>query len=193
MSEPKHNEWHLMVCELHNPSIHGKTEDSYEFIENHYLVYDVFDAKTNISYLSTCFDETTESSDDEDEEDNEDEDGPVYIKHIIKLLKENYSALHHSHKHPNIRNYRDIIAKPNYIKPEIGVYVLLPTQEAVAILKTIWLRIIQRKWKKIFKEKQAIRQNRLNPTSLHTREITGNWPLEYMTLPGLKGMLNDLQ
>jgi hypothetical protein len=191
MVEPQNNEWHLMVCELHNPHIHGKTEDSYINIENHYLVYDVFNAKTNISYLSTCFDEAITS--DYDSSDDDDEiDKPVYMKNIIKLLRENYANLHTSYKHPTIRNYKHIISKQDYIKPEIGVYMLLPTQEAVAILKTFWIRIIQRKWKKVCKEQQSILKNRRNINSLHIRETTGKWPSEYRNLPGLRGMLCEL-
>lgn len=197
MTEPQNNEWHLMVCELHNPHIHGKTEDSYAFIENHYLVYDVFDAKTNISYLSKSLDEILTSDDDSSDEDDE-IDEPVYMKKIIKMLRDKYFILcnygkYGSYKHPTIRNYKKIIAKPDYIKPEIGVYILLPTQESIAILKTVWLRIIQRKWKKICKEKQFILQNRLNPNSLYIRETTGKWPSEYRSLPGLRGMLNELK
>jgi hypothetical protein len=194
MSELQNNKWHLMVCELHNPRIHGKTKDSNKFIETHYLVYDVFDAKTNISYLSTCFDETL-ASDDDDESSDEDEeiDKPVYMKNIIKLLKENYTNLPSSYKHPTIRNYRNIISKPEYIKPEIGIYIILPTQEAIAILKTVWIRIIQRKWKQIFKERKRILQNRKCPESLHVREITGKWSAEYQTMPSLRGMLSNLK
>ena len=41
---------YLMLCELHYPGRHGKTEDSDPNIETHYLVYDRFDTKTGISY-----------------------------------------------------------------------------------------------------------------------------------------------
>ena len=42
--------YYLMLCELHNPERHGKTEDSDPNIETHYLVYDKFDPVTGISY-----------------------------------------------------------------------------------------------------------------------------------------------
>jgi hypothetical protein len=197
IDEPSHNKWYLMVCELHNPSIHGKTDDSYEFIENHYLVYDVFDAKTNISYFSTCFDEFPTSDDDFSDEDDE-IDKPVYMKHIVGLLKDKYSTiqqhthLRNSYKHPTIRNYTHIIAKPDYIKPEIGQYIMLPTQESVAILKTIWIRLIQRKWRKICDQRKHILRCRLSTNSLKIRETTGKWPPEYRNVPCLTGMLSDL-
>jgi hypothetical protein len=95
--------------------------------------------------------------------------------------------------HPSIRNYYNIISKENYIKPEIAEYIILPTREAIAILKTFWLRIIQKKWKKIFQERKNIIKQRCNFSNLSIREIQGKWPDSCMNLPGLKGMLSALK
>jgi hypothetical protein len=38
------------------------------------------------------------------------------------------------------------------IQPEIAECIILSGGEFVAILKTFWIRIIQRKWKKVFKK-----------------------------------------
>ena len=51
------NKWHLMLCELHFPTIHGKTDDSQPDIETHYLVYDIYDPTTGISLNYTESDE----------------------------------------------------------------------------------------------------------------------------------------
>jgi len=180
---------YLMLCELHYPAIHGKTADSDPHIETHYLVYDRFDPITGISY--SCLE------DEEDEEDEDNENSVYTINDSITFLKNHYSNPSRFNRgllgnHPTIRNYHNIISRQNYIKPEIGKYIMLPTQEAVAILKTFWLRIIQRKWKKVFQERKNMIRNRLSLTSLHTRQITGKWPKKYETLPGLRGMLKDL-
>lgn len=181
---------YLMLCELHYPAIHGKTADSDPHIETHYLVYDRFDPITGISY--SCLDDENYDTEDEDNENS------VYtINDSITFLKNHYSNPSRFNRgllgnHPTIRNYHNIISRQNYIKPEIGKYIMLPTQEAVAILKTFWLRIIQRKWKKVFQERKNMIRNRLSLTSLHIRQITGKWPKKYETLPGLKGMLNAL-
>ena len=165
---------YLMLCELHYPAIHGKNNDSDPFIERHYLVYDRFDPITGISYSCLSDYEVNDS---------------------ITFLQKHYSNpgnfdQHYFGKHPTIRNYHNIISSPNYIKPEIGEYIILPTQESVAILKTFWIRIIQRKWKQIFKKRQFIIRNRCCPSNLYVREITGNWSCN---LPGLRGMLKTLK
>jgi hypothetical protein len=180
------NKHYLMLCELHSPAIHGKTSDSDPNIETHYLVYDRFVPITGISY--SCLDDT---------DDSDDENSSYTINDSIQFLKNHYSNRSRFNNgslknHPTIRNYHNIISRQNYIKPEIGKYVMLPTQEAVAILKTFWLRIIQRKWKKVFQERKNMTRNRLSISSLHTRQITGKWPKEYEQLPGLRGMLKDL-
>ena len=180
------NKHYLMLCELHYPTIHGKTADSDSYIETHYLVNSRFEPKTGIIY--SCLDE--------DNEDNE--DSIFTINDALQLLKEHYSNQaninpNYFNNHPTIRNYHNIISSPNYIKPEIGEYIILPTQEAIAILKTCWLRIIQRKWKKVFEERQYILKQRCLKSSLSNMEIYGKWPQTCSNLPGLKGMLKELK
>jgi hypothetical protein len=58
--------------------------------------------------------------------------------------------------------------------------------------KTYWLRIIQRTWKKIIKERKKIIKERCKMSSLETREITGKWPNGLNYLPGLYGCLKKL-
>jgi hypothetical protein len=121
-----HSKYSLLLCELHHPQLHGKTNDSEPNIEYHYLVNEVFN-------VVDMFDGFT-------------------LNHCIKHLKNHYKLLKLNVMdiHPGIRNYNSIISNINYIKPEIAEYIILPTQEAIAILKTFWLRIIQKKWKKVF-------------------------------------------
>jgi hypothetical protein len=181
------NKHYLMLCELHNPALHGKDENSDPFIETHYLVYDKFDFKTGISLAS--------DSDDSDDSDDDNESDDSKINDVLEFLKEQYTNYNHddAEKHPTIRNYHNIISSPNYIKPEIGEYIILHTQEAIAILKTVWLRIIQRKWKNVFAERQNIIKKRRLNASISSREIYGKWTQTCSNLPGLKGMLNNLK
>ena len=182
---------YLMLCELHYPGRHGKTDDSDPNIETHYLVYDRFDSKTGISY--SHLDEYEEyDTDSEDEYNNT----VLRLKDEMKWLREHYLSQFnglYSKKHPTIRNYHNIIKHPNYIKPEIGQYIILPTQEAIAILKTFWLRIIQKKWKKVFQERKNIIKKRCNILNLSIRELNTNLINLYTNLPGLKGMLSELK
>jgi hypothetical protein len=187
----------LIICELHHPIIHGKTDESNYNIENHYLVYDKFDGKTGISL--SCIEDGDEYDTDEEydsEYDSDDDNRIGRIDDTIKFLRSHYKnfvrKLNLYEKHPTIRNYHNIISRKDYIRKEIGQCIVLPTQETIAILKTFWLRIIQRKWKNIFKERQIILKKRNLPASLYKREIIPNWFLEELRLPGLRGMLYNL-
>lgn len=57
------------------------------------------------------------------------------------------------------------------------------------IIKTFWLKIIQRKWKKIYKQRIEVIQQRMRIHSLKYREINGNWPSTISYLPTLYGLM----
>jgi len=186
------NKWFLMLCELHYPTIHGQTADSCS--ETHYLVYDRFDGLTGISFQDLENVDFDYDTDEEYDSDDDIDDGIMTINKSMMFLKDIYiNHLSQIQKHPTIRNYHNIISRDNYIKPEIGEYIILPSQEAIAILKTFWLRIIQRTWKKVFKKRQNIIKYRSNPASLYIREITGRWNYDLVNFPGLRGMLYQLK
>jgi hypothetical protein len=163
------------------------------------------DTDTDNDIISDTASDITYDSDIISISDSEYEQSSTYIiKTIEKMFKtsrfitNNYSNLIHYHpsgqrNHPTIRNFHSIISKPNYIKPEIGVYITLPTKEMIAILKTFWLRIIQRTWKKIYKERNQIIQYRKTPYALFVFQRTGKWPSGFQILPGLNGMLWNLK
>lgn len=56
------------------------------------------------------------------------------------------------------------------------------------IIKTFWLRLVQRTWKRIYKERTQIIKKRMHPTSLHHRNIHGKWPYELNYLPSIRDM-----
>ena len=105
----------------------------------------------------------------------------LYKKHSNKLIP-------HSH----IKNYENIITGPNYIKPEIAECIVLPSGHNVSIIKTIWIRLIQRTWKRVYKEREQIIQKRATYASIKEREITGYWPKCLRVLPKINGMMNYL-
>jgi hypothetical protein len=188
------NKYYLMLCELHYPGRHGKTENSHPNIESHYIVYDRFEPFTGRAY-SQLEDFIEYDSDSNDEfQDNR----ILRMNDEMEFLRTNYSNPANFNPqyfgyHPIIRNYHNIILKQNYIKPEIGEYIILPSQESIAILKTFWLRIIQKKWKKVFNERKNIMKQRCYLSNLLIREIRGKWPDSCLNLNGLKGMLSNLK
>lgn len=93
--------------------------------------------------------------------------------------------------HKFIRNYQNMVTSPNYIKPEIGEVVYLQSGHAVCIIKTIWLRVIQRTWKKVYNQRKQIIKSRCCFPSIKHREITGLWPQNCRYMPSLQGMLSS--
>jgi hypothetical protein len=187
------NKWYLMLCEIHFPTIHGKTFNSDPNIETHYLVYDIYDPITKSSLQNPEIHEY--DSDDSDGNSLSDMDNDIISLKRKYLILSRYFNNHSrpDDKHPTIRNYYNIISKSNYIKAEIGKYIILPTQETIAILKTFWIKIIQKKWKKVFEQRQKMIQERCKIQNLKFRQTTGYWPEYCNKLPRLRGMLKQLK
>jgi hypothetical protein len=78
------------------------------------------------------------------------------------------------------------------VRTEIAECIILPSQHNICILKTFWLRLIQRVWKKIYRERKNIIKKRSNPRAIFYREICGRWPDDCLYYPHLKGMLSNL-
>jgi len=68
--------------------------------------------------------------------------------------------------HPIIRNYRAIEESGVFLYPQIVDMVELDTHERVAILKTIWIRLIQRTWKRRFAQRREMLLERQFPDTL---------------------------
>ena len=60
------------------------------------------------------------------------------------------------------------------------------------VLKTHWLRLVQRRWKNIYKERQKIIRERSSIKNILLREINGKYNNYLDHYPSLTGMLNDL-
>jgi hypothetical protein len=69
---------------------------------------------------------------------------------------------------------------------------LLKDDSYSVVLKTHWLRLIQRNWKRVYQERQQILINRCTCLSLQYREISGRYPFGLNNIPGLRGMLSSL-
>ena len=76
--------------------------------------------------------------------------------------------------------------------PEIGENIYLPSGHCICIIKTIWLKLIQRAWKKTYKNRINVIQKRCSIHSIRTRVITGNWPENCRYLPNIRGILSGL-
>ena len=162
--------FNLVLCEIFNRNIHGASSENIEPVDGHYLLIAKFDGKTrrlldDVDDLEDIYD-YAEFYNDEYYNDTE------FAPHII------------------IQNYQHIVSRPNYIKPEIAECIVLDSHHNVVIIKTIWIKIIQRKWKKIYAERMNVIRRRFLPTSLYTREVTGKWPRNCANLPGLYKLMS---
>lgn len=189
----------LVLCELHYTPIHGKSRSSSQTIEGHYLLIDLFDGLTGILLddLEEYYEYDTDRENLSDSEDNDSD--TISITHLYQIqalttksYMEDFNTPNRQKPHKLIRNYHNIIRSPNYIKPEIAECIILPTGENIVIIKTMWIKFIQRKWKKIYAARQHIIKCRSCPSSLSTRALTGKWPRHCLVLPELKGMLSKL-
>jgi len=163
--DPNRTDFTIVLCELYNEYLHGENEDVTQYL---------------VAYRFKEFDEIASG----------------YIYSIANVLKSSYlNLLNQNHpikNHRVYRNYRQIITSENYIKPEIAKCIYLDTGHCVAILKTFWLRLIQRKWRNIMKERKEMIHRRCQFSAIRERELTGRWPRDCAILPTLEGMLSTL-
>ena len=140
------NKYLLGICEIFHPNIHGFTNNSYPYIQNHYMIisiiqkYDFFNMSIN-----------------------------RYQNHIYKYYNINKNKLL---CHPFIRNYNNIISNKNNIKFNIIEIIEMPGYEYAAIIKTFWLKILQKKWKNIYKNKMLKLKKMRNINYIRNREIS---------------------
>jgi hypothetical protein len=69
--------------------------------------------------------------------------------------------------------------------PKIDILQLHISAEGVhhVIIKTFWLKLVQRTWRRVYRERQEIWKRRCSITALRTREVTGKYPVGLRTLP----------
>lgn len=175
MTEYPNCKFNMVLCELFNPRIHGVDNSSDPNINGHYLVHSRYHNYQMIdSDAGTYFD---------------DDDYTIYD--LIPCFKAYIRQRGRVGPHDFIRNYKKIVLNKNYIKPEIAHCICLSGGECVAILKTFWLRIIQRAWKRVYKERsRIIRECYKNPAKFIQEKQTR---FSKFNMPGLKGMLVKTQ
>ena len=142
----------LAICEVFHPVFHGIDENSSPGINSQFLVYTLIDLAEFYSgeYLYEA-------------------NSLLRYRHAITLLHSS------NNEHPNIRNYQKVATK--YMRLEIIQADVLAGGEEVAYLKTFWLRLVQRRWKKIYQARKEILKKRSEPWALQERQRTGIWPI----------------
>lgn len=173
--------YYLGLCELHCAKLHGGVD------LDHYIIIQKI---KNFSF--TDYFETNEEEEEEQMDDFE-ENQLYLLDDMIECYTENYinfiRQCRNRNPHTIIKNYLQIIQKEDYIKPEIMQQVKLKSGERVAIIKTVWLKIIQRTWKNVFTKRKQILEMRKSISELNYRRIHGKWSLKCLYTPSIYGML----
>ena len=146
----------LVLCELYNPKLHH-----YSDLEEDWK--DVATHWLNIYTIPINYNKSK-------------------INKYIKQLKNNLKL----YSHPYIRNYENIIIHKKYFQIHLVKNIELPTGETICIIKTYWLRIIQRTWKRIYKERKEMIEKRKNINSIIYSQVYGKWPENCLCIPKLK-------
>jgi hypothetical protein len=155
------NKFNLVLCEIFNTEMHGFTKDSDPNIKTHFL--SIYILKKYINFEK--------------------------INNMVELYQTYYLNTYTSFEnHEIIRNYKNIVSSPNYIKPEIAQVLLLSGNEKVVIIKTFWIKIVQRLWKKVFNQRKNIIEKRKHVKSILYKETNGIWPQDCIYLPTISGM-----
>lgn len=177
------NKFELTLCELFHPKIHGMDDDSDPHILKHFIVITSY---SNI-HLELTDSEEGDSTDEDTYCENE-ESTLIRLLNIITMdigyYNRNNNRNHRNipKTHPIIRNYLHIRKRRLHI--DITENIILSGGEKVCIIKTIWIRIIQRKWKRVYREYRSYLWGR------YLRVLRGGARLEPRVL--LRGLLCDL-
>jgi hypothetical protein len=183
----------LVLCEIYNRAIHGfSAEFSDPAIDGQYLVIESF--KPQGLYE---LDSDSQSDFSEDEDEINYDARPFSIHSVATFYQAKYIMFSKKYgnkiRHPFIRNYAKIISRESYIQPEIAQCFYLSGEEYVAVLKTFWLRLVQRRWKSVFALRKQVISKRRHPTAIFHRELTGKWPVDCVWFPSLRGMLSEIR
>ena len=123
------NEYIIGVATLWNKHIYGEPERNHTILETSWFLYD---ALTLDELYETEFD---------------------WLAYYTTIMIE-YVALFNTHLYSVLRNYSTIISNPQL---DILKIEYLNSHHIIVTKKTIWLKIIQRRWKKIYKQRMQLK------------------------------------
>jgi len=160
------NKFIIVLCAIYDKKKHGFTADSDPNIHGQYLVLESYRYINSHNY---------------------------FIENPLSNSRENIYELCEWYNKYEMSFRRQNRLNRQFFKPEIAECFYLSGQEKVAILKTFWLRLIQRKWKKIFAQRKEIIEKRKQVSNIIYWQMRGTWPNNCRSLPNLYGMLGCLK
>jgi hypothetical protein len=186
--------------------------------DNSIIIAGSLEESGSSEYNSYSDDDDDDSDDDSDSDDgieydsihnedsyhfyNDKEDGKYYIGlcHPYSL----YNTIHWlfstsvsarcflQNDYDNINNYLyyyGLVRIPNH-EVDIMQVQRQPDETCTVIIKTHWLRLVQRHWKRTYALRRNIIRQRISPQMLHYNQVHGNYPPSLSRIPSLTGMLS---
>ena len=160
MEEDDQPTYQLALCELYHPLLHGTLNISNN-IYNNFLIDTTYEP-CEFFDNSYKLDETS----------------------LRRHRRRQSRALGLVDTHPTLRKYTQ-----HYIRLEIVQYHILTLDGSryhIAYIKTFWLRIVQRCWKKVYKARKDLIIKRSTIQALIEKERTGLWAKHLRTWPAFK-------
>ena len=167
------------------------------------VVYDTDPESDSENEIDYDTDSESVFADDENHLDMDKEDNSYYIgmcsyarsckRHVLS----NSISANTFMKYP-INRVRSYLYSYSIIRPirenriEIMKTEFLEDGWLAVVLKTHWIRLVQRRWKNIFKQRKEIIRKRCSVQAIMLSQITGKFPYGLNRLPGIHGMLSEL-
>jgi len=131
--------------------------------------------------------------------DTEKQDGKYYIGSAV-LIRNRYYIMNTSITATTFMNfpissilfYLYEFSLFYFVKNRIEImklYIHPVTMEYIVVLKTYWLRIVQRRWRRILRERAEVLRKRCSIANIQHRLVYGRYQNGLNVLPGLYGML----
>ena len=114
--------------------------------------------------------------------------GYLVIQNQLLLMNSISPDAFFKHDHTAVLKYLVEYSTSRIHKPDVHILqVHVDENEAYNVtIKTFWLRLIQRAWKRVFRERQRIISQSKNPQTIRNRSL-GN--MSQPKLPSLRGLL----
>ena len=95
------------------------------------------------------------------------------------------------HSYSHSLSYLQLYSVFRVYKPNVDIMQLcvLTDSTYTVVVKTHWLRLIQRTWKSVFQVRKAAMNKRMKIQSIRLFEVSGKYPADATYIPTLKGML----
>lgn len=121
--------------------------------------------------------------------------GSYYLGSVCKSIMLDLAIsprVFYKYEYKYIREYMSLYSVNQYRRPQLHIIVLdIRNDTYYAVIKTMWLRLVQRHWKKVYAHRQQIRTMRKSWTNQRYFELYGKYTYGANSMPSIYGMMSD--